>query len=163
MINLRESFPDQGLKSFEAVYHNCNPQAQIVLDHERTLSLIHLLLAHVYTLNPKISLVLDLKILNAGLIQLHVYDHQESNKKRASQTDSFLSPDSTLSIPNAQPALVLAMRLIEFLQGTLSLGNKEGLNQNTRFLLTLPQLPQYLAYSSQSIRVNPTLVDHMPI
>ena len=76
--------------------------------------------------------------------------------KDAPPVDSFFIQESTLSIPNAQPALVLAMRLIEFLQGNLSLGNEEGLNHKTRFLLTLPQLPQFLAYSSQSIRVTPT-------
>ena len=153
---LKEAIEDRGLPTFLKVESHFPTDHILFLDHERTLKLFCLVCAHIYQLSAHIQLDLEATLTSNGELCLYVFDSPIEDFNLTKGSEGYLEMNvkkdllnikslplieaPTLSLPRAQPALVLGTRIASSLNAQLSFGAKRDDDRRGRFCLILPQL-----------------------
>jgi signal transduction histidine kinase len=140
-----EAIQNRTSRKLVKIYHSVSTEIPIYLDHERSLKLLCVLVKYLYKCIPHAELSLYvfmnenqdliLEIRDYNILKLSLGHHKLN-------TPSLPILDTpTLSIPQAEPSVVLSQRLANTLKADLNFHNTAQSNDyKTRLTLTLPQM-----------------------
>ena len=145
LVLFREAIQSRTGKQLHDIQYDMNGDTLLYLDHERSLKLFCVLVKYVYKSKPHAKLSLHICMNEHNHLVLEMRDSQVGQNYITLDQTLPVVDTPTLSVPYAEPSMVLIQRLVKILNADLDFSNTSKSHAyKIRFILILPQSPDQL-------------------